>query len=388
MTRLLTTMVAALALTHGAVAADRIRIGYITTLSGPSGIIGKHQKDGADLALEQLGGKLGGLPAEIVYGDDQLKPDVGRQLASSMIDRDHVDVLAGLVFSNVLLAALPAIVAARKVLIGTAGGPSEIAGKMCSRYFFSSSWQNDQPAEAMGRYLTETGVDDVYLMAPNYAAGRDNLAGFKRTFKGKIAAEVYTNLNQPDYQSELSQIRAANPKAVFVFYPGGLGIQFVKQFAQAGLHGKIPLYSVFTQNEITLPALGTAANGNYETGFWAPTLTSPDNAAFVAAFRKKYGYVPSEYAATSYDGIKLIDRAVASVKGDVGNTDAFIKALETSDVRSVRGMKLTFNTNHFLIQTFYLFKVADEASGTPTLDVEKTIVADAKDAYAETCPLK
>jgi branched-chain amino acid transport system substrate-binding protein len=383
----LLSAVLAASMVSPAFAADKIKVGFITTMSGPGGIVGKHEKDGADLALEQLDGKLGGVPAEIVYGDDQLKPDVGRQLADSMINRDKVNFMTGLTYSNVMLAAYPLVVASKTVFVGL-GGPSEIAGKMCSPFFYSVAWQNDQLAEAMGHYLTDIGMDDVYLMAPNYTAGKDNLAGLKRTFKGKIAAEIYTNLNQPDYQAELSQIRADNPKAVFVFYPGGLGIQFVKQYVQAGLQGKIPLYSVFTQNELTLPAIGEAAEGDYETGMYSPNLQNPTNVAFVKAFTEKYGYTPSEYAAISYDAIKLMDVATKSVGGNVEDAQAVLAAIAKADVMSVRGKKLAFNTNHFPIQDFYLFKVAKGPNGKMTPAVEKVVMPDAKDSYASECPMK
>ena len=272
---LLATLSALALLTAPAYSAEKIKIGYITTLSGPGGVMGKHHKDGAELALEQLGGKIGGKDAELIFGDDQQKPDVGRQVAEGMIKRDQVNFVSGVIFSNVMLAVYQPIVASKTIFVGASGGPHEIAGEQCSPYFFSTSWQNDQAPEAMGKHMTDAGVSDVYLMAPNFAAGKDMLAGFKRFYKGKIVAEVYTNFTQLDFQSELSQIRAANPKAVFVFYPGGMGIQFVKQYAQAGLQGKIPLYSVYTQNETTLPAIGPASADNYEAGFWSPAIKQP-----------------------------------------------------------------------------------------------------------------
>lgn len=387
MKKYLLSAVMAAAIVWPAHAADQIKVGFITTMSGPAGIVGKNEKDGADLAMEELGGKLGGIPAQILYGDDQLKPDVGRELADSMIKRDRVNFITGLTYSNVMVAAYPLIVGAKTVFLGLSG-PSQIAGKMCSPYFYSVAWQNDQYAEAMGRYLDEIGMQDVYLMAPNYTAGKDMLGGFKRTFKGKVAAEVYTNLNQSDYQAELSQIRATNPKGVFVFYPGGLGIEFVKQYVQAGLEGKIPLYSIFTQNQITLPAIGEAAAGNYETGIYSPNLQNPTNAAFVKAFRAKYGYPPSEYAAIAYDAIKLIDAATKAVGGKVEDTQAVLSAINNSNVMSVRGKKLAFNTNHFLIEDFYLFKVAKGPDGKMTDDVVKVVMPDAKDAYASECSMK
>jgi branched-chain amino acid transport system substrate-binding protein len=368
-------------------AADAVKIGFITTISGPGGVMGKHHEDGANLALEQLGNKLGGLPAQIIYGDDQAKPDVGLQVAQGMMSRDHVDFFDGVIFSNVLLAIYRPIVESGAIMVGASGGPHEIAGPLCSPNFFSVSWQNDQAPEAMGKFMTDQKISDVAIMAPNFAAGKDMLNGFKHDFQGKILSEAYTNMNQPDYQSELSQILAAHPKAVFVFYPGGLGIQFVKQYAQAGLQGKIPLYSAYTQNETTLPAIGPAAEGNYETGFWSPDVKNPANEQFVAAFKAKYGYLPSDYAAAAYDSIKLIDSAVKAVHGDLSDKKGMIAAMEKADFQSVRG-PFTFNTNHFPIENFYLFKVVKEANGTYVRKMEKIVYPNLKDSYASECPMK
>ncbi len=368
-------------------AAEKIKIGFVTTLSGPAGIIGKHMKDAADLALEMLGGKIGGIPAEIVYGDDQFKPDVGRQVAEEMLKKDKVDFMTGFIWSNVLLASYQPIIKSGTILVGANAGPHEIAGAMCAPNFFSSSWQNDETPEAMGKFMNDEKMDDVYVMAPDYAAGKDMVAGFKRYFKGKIAGEVFTKPGQADYQAEISQIRAAAPKAVFVFLPGGMGIQFVKQYAQSGLRGKIPLYSAFTVDETTLPAIGDAADGNFEVGFWSPDLKVARNQEFVAAFRKKYNYYPSFYAAQSFDAIFLIDSAVKAVNGDLANKDGMIAALDKADFASVRG-PYTYNTNHFPIENFYLFKIGKDAQGNYVRKIVKTVFTDHKDAYYEECKMK
>ncbi len=290
--RLLVILFALGMLTAPAFADEQIKIGLVTTLSGPAGVIGKHMKDAADLALEMLGGKIGGVPATIIYGDDQFKPDVGRQVADEMLKRDKVDFMTGFIWSNVLLASYQPIIKSGTILIGANAGPHELAGEMCAPNYFSASWQNDETPEAMGQFMASQNMQDVYLIAPDYAAGKDMVSGFKRYFKGKIAAEVYTKPGQSDYQVEISQIREANPKALFIFLPGGMGIQFVKQYAQSGLRGTIPLYSAFTVDETTLPAIGDAAAGNYEVSFWSPDLDNARNKAFVAAFRTKYHYMP------------------------------------------------------------------------------------------------
>jgi branched-chain amino acid transport system substrate-binding protein len=370
-----------------ALAADHVKIGFITTLSGPAGVIGKHMKDASDLAFDMLRGKIGDLPGEIVYGDDQFKPDVGRQVSEEMLTRDKVDFMTGFIWSNVLLASYQPILRSGIILVGANAGPHELAGTACAPNYFSASWQNDQTPEAMGKFMQDQNMSDIYLMAPDYAAGRDMMAGFKRYFKGKIAAEVYTKPGQSDYQVEISQIRDANPKALFIFLPGGMGIQFVKQFAQSGLREKIPLYSAFTVDEVTLPAIGDAADGNYEVGFWSPDLKNPRNQEFVAAFRKKYGYTPSYYAAQSFDAIFMIDNAVRRVKGNLDDKPGMIKALEQADFPSVRG-PFKYNTNHFPIENFYLLKVGKDASGQEARQIQQVVFADHADAYVSECGME
>src|SRR5262249_38766803 len=289
------------ALVAAPASAQTVKIGFITTLSGPQGAIGEHMKNSVELALDHLGRKVGGLDVEVIYGDDQVKPDVGKQLADEMLKKHKVNFVSGVIWSNVMLAVAPTVTGAGTFMIGTNAGPHELAGKMCHELFFTTSWQNDQTPEAMGKYMQDQNLTDVYAMAPNYAAGKDMVSGFKRYFKNKIVGEVYTQLGQQDYQAEISQLRAANPKAVFVFYPGGMGIQFLKQYAQAGLRGQIPLYSVYTVDEISLPAVKDAALGQFETRYWSPDLKNDANQKYVADYKKKFGKTPSFYGAQSYD---------------------------------------------------------------------------------------
>jgi branched-chain amino acid transport system substrate-binding protein len=387
MKKYLTAMAVLLLLAAPAGAADNVKVGFITTLSGPAGIIGKHMKDASELSLSMLGGKLGGVPAQIIYGDDQQKPDIGRQVADEMLTRDKVDFLSGIIWSNVMLAIYQPAIQSGVMLISANAGPHEIAGEKCAPNFFSASWQNDQTPEAMGKFMDDQKMSDVYLIAPDYAAGRDMMSGFKRFFKGKVTAETYAKFGQSDYQVEISQIRDANPKAVFAFLPGGMGIQFVKQYAQAGMREKIPLYSAFTVDETTLPAIGDAADGNYEVGFWSPDLDNPRNEEFVGAFRQKYNYWPSFYAAQSFDAIAMIDRAVAAVKGDLADKKGMIAALEKADFPSVRG-KFKYNTNHFPIENFYLLRIAKYHDGTFVRRIQKTVFADHADAYAGECKMQ
>src|ERR1700741_26184 len=254
-----------------------VKIGFITTLSGPQGVIGEHMKNSVELALDHLGRKIGGLDVEVVYGDDQVKPDVGKQLADEMLKKHKVHFVSGVIWSNVMLAVAPTVTGAGTFMIGTNAGPHELAGKGCNEMFFTTSWQNDQTPEAMGKYMQDAGINDVYVMAPNYAAGKDMITGFKRYFKGRIVDEVYTRLGQTDYQAELSQLRPKNPEGVFVFLPGGMGIQFLKQYSEAGLRGQFPLYSVYTVDELTIPAVKHAALGRLETRYWSQDLKKPVN---------------------------------------------------------------------------------------------------------------
>jgi len=378
---------AAVAFAVPAAGQQKVKIGFITTLSGPQGVIGKHMKDSVELALEHLGGKIGGLPAEVVYGDDQFKPDVGVQVVEEMLKKHQVDFVAGEIWSNIMLAIVPVVTGAGKIMVGTNAGASPLAGEQCNRLYFTTSWNNDQSPEAMGKFLQDSGIQDLYLLAPNYQAGRDMITGLKRFYKGHIADEVYTKMGQQDYQAEISQLQAKNPKAVFVFYPGGMGIQFIRQYVQAGLRDKIPLYSVFTVDETTLPALKEAAVGQYEARFWSPDIDVPASRRYVADFRKKFGYTPSFYGAQSYDGIMLIDSAVRAVKGNLKDVKGMVAAMEKADYNSVRG-KFTYNVNHFPIQNFYLLKAVKGSSGDVEMQIQKAVFERQKDSYYQQCKMK
>jgi branched-chain amino acid transport system substrate-binding protein len=379
---------AALAIAGPAAAQQKVKIGFITTLSGPQGVIGEHMKNSVELALDHLGRKIGGLDVEVIYGDDQFKPDVGKQVSDEMVKRHQVNFVSGIIWSNVMLAVAPSVTAAGTFMIGTNAGPHDLAGKLCNELFFTTSWQNDQTPEAMGKYMQDAGINDVYIMAPNYAAGKDMLTGFKRYYKGKIVDEVYTKLGQTDYQAELSQLRSKNPKAVFVFYPGGMGIQFLKQYSEAGLRGQYPLYSVYTVDEISIPAVKHAALGQLETRYWSPDLKNPANEKYVADFRKKYGKMPVFYGAQSYDGILLINSGVKAVKGNLADKKGMIAAMRKADFPSTRG-KFTFNHNHFPIQNFYLLKtVSGPAGQDPVMEIQKTVFTNHKDSYEKDCKMK
>lgn len=370
-------------------AQQKVKIGFITTLSGPQGVIGNDMRQSVEMALDHLGRKVGGLEVEMIYGDDQVKPDVGKQVAEEMLKKHQVNFVSGVIWSNVMLAVAPTVTGAGTFMIGTNAGPNQLAGKECNELYFTTSWQNDQTPEAMGKYMQDAGLQDVYLMAPNYAAGKDMITGFKRYFKGRIVDEVYTRLGQTDYQAELSQLRSKNPKAVFVFLPGGMGIQFLKQYSEAGLRGQFPLYSVYTVDELSIPAVKHAALGQLETRYWSQDLKNEANVRFVGDYKKKYGRPPSFYGAQSYDGIMLIDSAVRAVKGNLSDKKGMIAAMRKADFKSTRG-KFSYGQNHHPIQNFYLLKAVagPTTASDPVMEIQKTVFTNHKDSYAKDCKMK
>jgi len=366
-------------------ATSAATIGFVAPLSGPQALVGQDQVDGFMLAVEQLGGKLGGAPANVVKEDDQLKPEVGQQIVRKLIDKDKVDAIVGLSFSNVLMGSLPRLAESGVVAIATNAGPSPIAGAQCKPNLFSMAWQNDGAAEAMGKFAQDRGIKRVYLMAPNYQAGKDMLAGFKRYYKGQVVDEAYTQVNQPDYSAEIAQLQAAKPDAVFVFYPGGMGINFVKQMSQAGLSTKLPLYSVFTVDGTTLPSLRDAAVGTTSAAMYDAALDTPENRKFVAAFEAKYKRTPSLYAAAGYDAANLLDVALHKAGGDPKKLAAAVKA-SGSEFKSVRG-PFRFNKNNMPIQNYYAFETARDSGGKIVTKLVGTPLPAHADTYAAQCSL-
>ena len=327
-----------------------------------------------------------GVATKVIVEDDQLRPDVAVQLATKLAERDKIQILTGVIFSNVAMAALKPAVENKVFFISPNAGPSQLAGKQCSPWFYATAWQNDQPHEAMGAHLQASGVKKVYLVAPNYNAGKDAMRGFKGAYKGTIAGESYPSMNQLDFAAEISQIRAAKPDAVYVFLSGGMGVNFTKQYAQAKLVGEIPMYSAFTIDAITLPAVGEAAVGTFQSNLWNADLKIPANEKFVAAFQKKYGYLPSNYAAQSYDAARLIDAALRLSGGKVDDKKAFAAALRNAKFESVRG-PFAFNSNNFPIGNFYLLETVKRADGKVEQVTRKTILTNAKDNYFGDCKM-
>jgi branched-chain amino acid transport system substrate-binding protein len=389
-------VLAALAVTATAVLAppasaqQGVKIGLITTQSGPNAGLGRDMLDGFNLAIRHAGGRLGGVPTELVVGDDQFRPDAGKALAERMVQRDRVDIVTGVIFSNIMLALSDTVLKERRgvFLVSGNAGPSELAGKDCHPNFFSASWQNDNTHEAMGQHMTNAGIKRAYIMAPNYPAGRDALAGFKRFFKGEVVAEVYTQLGQTDYAAELAALRAARPEATYIFYPGGMGVAYIRQYSQLGLMQQIPLFALsFTSDQTILPGVGDAALGMFASTFWSESLGNPANQKFVADFETAYNRIPSPYAAQSYDAAMLIDAALKATGGSIANKDAFRNALRAANFQSVRG-PFKFNTNHFPIQNYYLTQIGKDEKGRLVNQMRGIIFSGHADAYASQCKMK
>jgi branched-chain amino acid transport system substrate-binding protein len=386
---LLGCAIAALATVPAMAQSKSVKIGYISTFSGPTAAIGNDMRNSFELALDHLGRKMGGLPVEVIYEDDQQKPDVGKQKTEKLIESDKVDFVVGYIWSNVLLASLKPVVDSKTFLIGANAGPSQIAGELCSEYFFSTSWQNDQTPQAMGEYMNQKGVKTAFLIGPNYAAGKDMLTGVASTFKGKVIGQELTKWpDQLDFSAELSKARAAKPDAVFVFYPGAAGVQFLNQYVQAGLKGQIPLYTVFTIDELTLPLQKDNALGVPGAQEWVNDLPNEQNKKFVADYRAKYpGLRPTFYGAQSYDAAQLVNSAVVAVKGDLSKKDAMRDAMRKANFKSVRG-SFRYGNNQFPIQNFYLQDVVKNDKGELSLKTVATIVKDSQDLFHEKCLMK
>jgi branched-chain amino acid transport system substrate-binding protein len=366
-----------------------IKIGFISTFSGPTAVIGNDMRNSFEVALDHLGRKMGGNPVEVIYEDDQQKPEVGKQKTDKLIESDKVDFIVGYIWSNVLLASLKSAVDSKTFLITANAGPSQLAGELCSPYVFSTSWQNDQTPQAMGLYMNQKGVKTAFLIGPNYAAGKDMLAGVASTFKGQVIGQELTKWpDQLDFSAELSKARAAKPDAIFVFYPGAAGVQFLTQYAQAGLKGQIPLYTAFTIDETTLPRQKDLALGVPGAQEWVHDLPNEQNKKFVADYIKKYpGNRPSFYGAQSYDAASLINSAVVAVKGDTSKKDDMRKEMEKANFKSVRG-NFKYGPNHMPIQNFYLQDVVKDADGSFVLKTVSTIVENDQDRFHDKCKMQ
>jgi len=364
--------------------AETLKIGVLLTLSGPPAVLGEHARDGALLAAEKLGGKIGGMETEIMVVDAEGKPDIAAQKARELVERDGADFVIGPIFSNLMIAMAPQVTGGGAFLISPNAGPSNYAGAECNPDVFVVSYQNDQMPTVIAKKMNDDSIGTAFILAPNYQAGKDSLNGFKSVYDGEVVGELYTQLGQLDFSGELAQIAAMQPQAVYAFMPGGMGVNLVKQWAQAGLDG-ITLMTAFTTDETTLPAQQDAAVGKFSAGNWAPDLDVPASKEFVAAFEEKYGYVPALYAAGGYDAMMLIDSAVKAV-GNIEDRDALRTALEAADFESVRG-KFSFSKNHYPVQDFYLNRVVKREDGKYATSIVEKVYEDYADAHVSECSM-
>ena len=383
----LSLLLPAVAFALPATAQEKIRVGFLTTMSGPIAALGNEQEMGFDLAMKQLGYKLGGVPVEVFKEDSRMAPDTAVQAATKMIEKDKIQFLTGTMLSNQLLAIVKPVTDSGAFILSGIGGPSELAGADCNKNLFVLSWENNTPSEAVGKSMTDTGKKTAFFVAQNYVTGKEHVAGAKYYFKGEVVGEAYPDRTTMDFAAEIAKIRAAKPAAVYVFMPGAQGVAFVKQYAAAGLLNESPLYSgSWLADELSFKALGDLSVVGNLAANWFVSLDNPENKAFVAAFKKEYGRNPVFYAAFVYDSIMLLDKAVAEVKGNVKDADALRAALAKAPFKSTRG-SFKFNNNHFPIQDFYVAKVVKKGD-----DYEQQVVAkvfsDHKDRFADKCTMK
>jgi branched-chain amino acid transport system substrate-binding protein len=385
--RVLTLLLAAL-LSLPLQAADKVKVGFISTLSGPNASIGSDIRDGFNLAIKLNGGRLGGLRAEVLISDDQLKPENAKQSAERYLRLDKVDFVTGAVFSNIVLAIAPDVIAAKTFFISANAGPAQYTGAQCDPFFFAASWPSEAYSEAAGQYMTSKGLKKVIFLAPNYVGGKDSATGFKRYYKTPLLDEMYTKLGQLDYAAELSQIRAAKPEALYVFLPGGMGVNFIKQFVAAGMSQEIQLIvPLWGSDQDIIRAVGEPMLGLFSVGHWSIDLDNAANRKFVAAFEKEYKRLPTGYAASGYDTAQLIDSAVRKVKGRIEDKEALRKALVAADFKSVRG-DFKFNRNQFPVQNYYLQVVGKDGSGRLVHKTMGTVLTARGDAYVQDCHMK
>ena len=384
--RLFALVGAGLLASFAAQAAEPVKIGMITTLSGGGSHLGIDVRDGFALAIAQEGGTLGGTPVELIVEDDARKPDKAKEISDRMVERDKVAIMTGIIWSNLAIAVVPKVVREGVFYLSPNAGPSQLAGKGCHENYFNVAWQNDNLHEAMGQHVKDQGFKNAYILAPNYPAGKDALAGFKRFYQGAVAGEVYTKLGQKDYAAEIAALRDAKPDAVFFFLPGGMGISFIKQYAQAGLAGEVPLFGpAFSFDQVILGAVGDAALGVINSSQWNKDIDNPANKAFVESFQKAYDRLPTLYASQAYDTARLIGSALKAVGGDISNKDGFRAALVKADFDSVRG-GFKFGSNHHPIQDIYVRQVVKEGDQLTNKIVGKAFT-DHADAYAVECSM-
>ena len=363
-----------------------VKLGILTTLSTPGGYIGEDVRDAILLAIEEEGGKLGGIPVQTLIEDDKLKPGDGKQIIEKWLETDKVKLFTGIIFSNVTIATVPTILESGGIFVSPNAGPSNFAGKACHKNYYVASWQNDNLHESAGALAKKLGYKKMVLLAPNYPAGKDALTGFKRMYGGEVVEEIFTGLDQSDFSAEMARIRAAKPDAVFQFHPGGQGIGFVKQWAQSGLKDQIAMVVAAPSMEQRIAAAtGDAAIGIAATAHWNTDFKNPESQAFVKGFMAKYNRVPTVYASQGYDTAKLIGAALKATGGKL-DEDAFRAGMLKADVKLTRGA-FKFNNNQHPIQDWYEVKAVKGADGKVALETVGKVLEGHKDAYAQDCKL-
>lgn len=366
-------------------AQERVKIGFTGIMSGPLASLGEELLDGFRLKLSADDGRLAGVPVELILSDDQAKPDLAVQAITKFIDRDKVDLVMVGSLSNVLLAVAPRVFASKTVLLSILPGASRLAGKDCNAYYYNVSFESDGFPETVAKYLNDKGVKRVHFLAPNYQAGKDVLAGLKRVFLGTID-ETFTPLSQLDFSSEISQVKASKPDAVYFFYPGALGIAFLKQWNAAGVHG-IELTTHNAIDQTMLKAIGDSAIGLKVATQWAEGIDIAANGEFVRAFKQRYGRIPSAYAAQGYDGAQLIEAALKRLSGRGITRESLRQAIGESQFNSVRG-NFGFNVNHYPIQDYFMTEVEKDPAGELRFVIKSKIYELHKDAYAAECKMQ
>jgi branched-chain amino acid transport system substrate-binding protein len=367
---------------------DQVRVGFSTSISGPFAALGAEARDGFNLAVKQLGGRLGGIPVEVFATDEAGNPDTARQHVDRYLKRDRIHFYTGPIGSNVALAVGPALFAAQVFYLSNNAGPSQFAGSQCNAYFFGTAWQNDAYHEAAGKFAGERGFKKVAVLAPNYPAGQDAINGFKRGFARPVSSETFTKLGQLDYAAELAKLRAEAPDALYIFLPGGMGINFIKQFVGAGLSTSTQIVGPgFSADEDVIRAVGEPMLGLFNTAHWNHDFANPVSQAFVQAYQKEYGRLPSIYAAQAYDTVMMIDAAVRDVKGELDDKNALRAALKKANFKSVRG-EFRFGTNQFPVQDYYLRTIGRDPQGRITNRTLNKVLANHQDAYVSQCSMK
>ena len=367
-------------------AQDKLRIGLLTTLSGPAGAIGAEIRDGFMLGIDMAGGKLGGLATEVIVLDDEQTPDVARKHVERLIRRDNVHVVTGTIFANVMMAIHKTTVESRTLLLSPNSGPTLLSGAACHPFFFTYGFENTQANMVTGEYLKRLGLKRIVTIVPNYQGGKDAISGLKQTYDGEIVKEFYTGLGQMDYTAELTEIRALKPQALFAFMPGGWGISLIKQFHESGLNKELPFYSTYTVDELSVQAVGDLALGARTTATWNEDFDNAANRKFSAAWRAKYGRLPSLGAVQSFDVAQGIDAALRARQGNLDDKPALIAELRKANFASPRG-PFGFNINQFPIQDWYIYEVVKGTDGKPLLVTRDKVYTQLKDPNAKDCKM-